>query len=105
MGIIAKELRAKKKKEFWEFVDLAIVEADNLLEERGKEYNRGGVQVTDYAEALSDETIPFWVVIWFKVLRMKSRINSDAPREELLKDIPDVINYLRFEYAKIKMEE
>lgn len=101
MGVILEEIRAKKVKRFRELCDEAIEEADKLLEERGAEYNQGGVNELDYAETLNDPIKTWFNMIFFKALRLKSKINAGimpTPGE-----IADLINYSRFEYSAVKM--
>jgi len=103
MGIILEEIRAKKLRRFRELCNEAIEEADKLLKERGQEYNRGGVNELDYADTLNDPIKTWFNMIFFKALRLKSKVNAGitpTPGE-----IADLINYSRFEYAAIKLEE
>jgi len=103
MGVILEETRAKKLKRFRELCNEAIKEADKLLKERGEEYNQGGVNELDYAETLNDPIKTWFNMIFFKALRLKSKVNAGivpTPGE-----ICDLINYSRFLYAYLKMEE
>lgn len=93
--------RADKVRQFRRLCDEAIEEADKLLEGRGEEYNRGGVNELDYADALNDPVKTWFNMIFFKALRLKSKINAGimpTPGE-----IADLINYARFEYSAVKM--
>lgn len=103
-GIITEEIRAKKLKRFMELCDEVIEKADRKIEEKGRSYNKGGVDILDYGDALGDRVKTRFVWVWENALRLKAEVNSDT--RPLNNDkIIDLINQCRFLYAANKMRE
>lgn len=92
-----------KRKTFRELCNEAIIKANELLDNRGEEYNRGQINISDYFNSLDDPEQAVFVLIWIKILRLKSHLLNKKPSEEKkrIEDILDAINYLRFLYATI----
>jgi len=97
-----------KKKCFRELCDEAIEKADKLFKgKKDHDYNRGGVEITDYFDCIGDPVKAAFCPCWRKALREKSLIASGniPENESLLDTIVDHINYLRFLYATIRTNE
>lgn len=104
MGIITEELRAKKEKQFRQLCDEVFEKANRKLEEKGQAYNKGGIDILDYGNALEDRVKTRFVWIWENTLRIKAEVNSNT--RPLNDDkIIDLINQCRFLYAAVKMTE
>lgn len=104
MGMIIEQIRAKKEKRFIELCDEAIKKADEKMKEKSQSYNKGGVGILDYGDALKDRIKTRFTWIWENTLRIKAEVNSNT--RPLNDDkIIDLINQCKFLYAENKMGE
>lgn len=97
---LIEQLKNQRDAEFRRLCDEAVEKCNQLLKERGESYNKGGVHITDYGDALDDPAKTRFGPIYENTLRIKSEINSGLnPEDKIL----DLINFARFLYAELKM--
>lgn len=98
----------KKVKIFRGLCDEAIKKADELFKgPKNSDYNSGGIEITDYFDYEGIDNMPKKAFhdVRKKYLRLHSLILSGKkPKNESLEqNCIDMINYIRFLYAAIKM--
>lgn len=86
---------------YWGLVDEAVELANKILKERGAQYNNGGISPRDYWTFGHQSIIH---EIQKKTIRMIS-LSKAGRTDELMDSVLDIINYCRFLYAEIRIEQ
>jgi len=97
-----------KSQQFRKLCDEAIQKADEKFKGgKNKDYNSGGVEITDYFDCLDNMVEGTFYDVYKKALRLRSLISSGNKEVNESKEdnCVDLINYTRFLYAALIMEK
>ena len=78
-----------------------------VLGERDRDYNRGDVDVEDYANFAPENLHPptYWPLIYYKTTRYRSHLYGNASDAKKLETLADLVNYALFEMALIRLRD